>query len=63
MELGKTLLIIIKKMTNKIEGLFSILAAFLVLFSAMLDPRISMIVSITTLIGLGIYNFTKKEIK
>lgn len=50
-------------MTNKIEGLFSILAAFLVLFSAMLDPRISMIVAITTLIGLGIYNFTKKEIK
>jgi hypothetical protein len=42
-------------MNAKAEGTISILAALLVLLSAMWDPRVSLVVSIVALVGLGIY--------
>lgn len=42
-------------MNTKTEGTIMILAALLVLFSAMLDPRVSVAISIVALVGLGIY--------
>lgn len=42
-------------MNTKTEGTIMILAALLVLFSAMLDPRVSVAISIAALVGLGIY--------
>ena len=44
-------------MNNKMEGLFAILAAFLVLFSAMWDPRISAGLAILALGALGVSQF------
>jgi hypothetical protein len=44
-------------MSNKTEGIINSLAAILVLFTAMLDPRISVGIA---LVFLGIYNFTRK---
>ena len=42
-------------MNTKTEGTIMILAAMLVLFSAMLDPRVSVAISMVALVGLGIY--------
>ena len=39
------------------DGWVAIAAALLVLFSAMWDPRISVVVSLITLLGLGIRQF------
>lgn len=36
------------------------LAALLVLFSAMLNPMASMVIAVTALIALGTYHFLKK---
>ena len=47
-------------MNNKTEGTIAIIAALLVLFSAMWDPRISVAVSIVALAALGIYKFMQK---
>jgi hypothetical protein len=47
-------------MTAKTEGTIAILAALLVLFSALWDPRISAVVSIVALAALGIYKFVYK---
>ncbi|MCP4612438.1 MAG: hypothetical protein GY845_27385 [Planctomycetes bacterium] len=47
-------------MSNKTEGIINSLAAILVLFTAMLDPRISVGIALVFLLGLGIYNFTRK---
>jgi hypothetical protein len=43
--------------TQQWEGTASILAAFLVLFSAMLDPRISAGLAVVFLIALAVYHF------
>ena len=48
-------------MNTKTEGTIAIIAALLVLFSAMWDPRISAAVSIVTLLGFGIYKFAQKQ--
>ena len=48
-------------MNTKTEGVIAIIAALLVLFSAMWDPRVSMVVSIAALLGLGIYKFFQKN--
>jgi hypothetical protein len=45
----------------KTEGAFAILAAFIVLFSAMWDPRISVGLSVVALVGFGIYRFATKN--
>jgi 4-hydroxybenzoate polyprenyltransferase len=43
------------------EGTLAIIAALLVLFSAMWDPRVSVVVSVVALLGLGIYKFLKRN--
>ncbi len=47
-------------MSKKTEGVLEIAAALLVLFSAMVDPRVSMIIAVLALVGFGIYSFIKK---
>lgn len=48
-------------MNTKIEGTLAIIAALLVLFSAMWDPRVSVVVSILALMGLGAYKLIQKN--
>jgi hypothetical protein len=48
-------------MNTKTEGILAILAALLVLFSAMWDPRVSAVISIVALVGLGIYQLMQKK--
>ena len=45
---------------NKKEGWFAIVAALLVLFSAMLDPIVSVVLSITFLLIFAVIEFRKK---
>lgn len=46
-----------KNFDSKQEGTFVTIAAILVLFSAMLNPIISVILSLIVLSGFGIYKF------
>jgi hypothetical protein len=46
-------------MNNQTEGLFAIVAAFVVLFSAMLDPKVSVILAVAGLALYGIYKLTE----
>jgi hypothetical protein len=48
-------------MNAKTEGIIAIVAAILVLFSAMWDPRISVAISAVALAALGIYRFAQKK--
>jgi hypothetical protein len=48
-------------MNTKTEGTLAILAALLVLFSATWDPRISIVVSLAALVGLGISKLLQKK--
>jgi hypothetical protein len=48
-------------MNTKKEGTLAIVAALLVLFSALWDPRISVLVSLLALLGIGIYKLTQKN--
>jgi hypothetical protein len=50
-----------KNMNTKKEGALAILAALLVLFSAMWDPRISVVLALLALLGIGIYKLTQKN--
>jgi hypothetical protein len=45
----------------KIERGFAIAAALLVLFTAMMDPHISVGVTVTLLVILGMYRFVKRQ--
>jgi len=45
----------------KAEGMIAILAALLVLFSALIDPLVSTAVAIAALVGLGIYLITRRR--
>jgi len=47
-------------MTARTEGSLAIVAALLVLFSALLDPFVSLALSIIALLVLGIYNLVYK---
>jgi len=49
------------EMNTKTEGTLAIIAALLVLFSAMWDPRVSVVVSILALVGFGIYKLIEKK--
>lgn len=44
-------------MSKRTEGTVEASAAILVLFAAMLDPRISVVLSLLALTGLAIYHF------
>jgi hypothetical protein len=48
-------------MNARTEGVMAIIAALIVLFSAMWDPRISVVVSFLALAGLGIYKFVIRK--
>lgn len=48
-------------MNTKTESTIAIIAALLVLFSAMWDPRISVAVSVVALATLGIYRLAQKS--
>jgi hypothetical protein len=48
-------------MDSKVRGAASILAAFLVLFTAMLDPRISSGLAVLLLVALSIYEFNQSR--
>ena len=48
-------------MNTKTEGTFAIIAALIVLFSAMLSPVISVVISIMALAAFGIYKLVQKE--
>jgi hypothetical protein len=50
-------------MDARTEGIIAMVAALIVLFSAMWEPRISVAVSVVALVGLGIYQFVQKEAK
>ena len=45
----------------KIESIFTIAAAILVLFTAMMEPYISICIAVTLLVALGIYEFIKRQ--
>ncbi len=47
-------------MSAKTEGTIAIVAALLVLFSAMLDPRISAGLAVVALLAFGVYRFAQK---
>jgi hypothetical protein len=47
--------------TGKREGIPEILAAILVLFTAMLDPKISLVLAVAALAGFGLLRFLKKS--
>ncbi|HEX9795601.1 MAG TPA: hypothetical protein VGA52_01295 [Anaerolineales bacterium] len=44
-------------MTQRTKGNLAILAAFIVLFSAMLDPRASAAIAVAALIALAIFEY------
>lgn len=48
-------------MNARTEGTIAIVAALVVLLSAMWDPRISVAVSVVALAALGVYSFVKKD--
>jgi hypothetical protein len=48
-------------MNSKTEGTIGIVAALLVLFSAMWDPRISIAISVLALGAFGIYRLLQKQ--
>ena len=48
-------------MNTKTEGTFAIVAALIVLFSAMLAPIVSIVVSIAALLGYGIFKLSQKN--
>jgi membrane protein implicated in regulation of membrane protease activity len=50
-------------MNNKTEGAFSIGAALLVLFSSMWNPQVAMVVAISALLIIGLYEFLKRKQK
>ena len=47
-------------MKDKTEGILNGLAAVVVVFTNMLDPRLSIGVAVVVLLGLGIYHFVRK---
>ncbi len=44
-------------MNARVEGWISIAAAILVLFTAMLDPRVSAALAVILLVALAVYQF------
>ncbi len=50
-------------MNNQTEGLFAILAALIVLFSAMLDPKVSVILAVAGLLLYGVYKLTEHRMQ
>jgi len=51
------------EMNTKKEGTLAIIAALIVLFSAMWDQRVSVGISIVALVGFGIYKMIENKAK
>ena len=49
------------EMSKNIEGTLAIIAALIVLFSAMWNPLVSVVISVTALAGIGIFKLVEKE--
>jgi hypothetical protein len=49
------------EMNKNTEGIIAIIAALIVLFSAMWNPLVSAAVAVTALAGIGIYKLVEKE--
>ncbi len=49
-----------KKLNAKKEGMLSIIAALIVLFSSLWDPKISMLFSVVALVSFSMYKFNKR---
>jgi hypothetical protein len=49
------------RMNSRTEGTIAIVAALLVLFSALLDPRISAALAVVGLLGFGAYRLLQKQ--
>ena len=47
-------------MTTRLEAVLAIVAALVVLFSAMWDPWISVVVSVAALAALAVYKFAHR---
>jgi hypothetical protein len=47
--------------SNKTEGIINSIAAILVLFTAMLDPRVSVGLAVVAMLGFAIYKFGRKD--
>lgn len=47
-------------MSNKYEGAFAIIAAIMLLFSAMVQPIISVVLAVSLLVIFAVYKFLKK---
>jgi len=45
----------------KIESIFAIVAAFLVLFTAIMDPYISFAIAVVLLVASAIYKFVERQ--
>jgi len=48
-------------MNTKAEGTIAIIAALIVLFSALLSPPVSVVISIIVLAAFGVYKFVQKQ--
>lgn len=48
-------------MNTRTEGTIGIIAALLVLFSAMWDARVSVVVSVVALVVFSVYHFTQSD--
>jgi EamA domain-containing membrane protein RarD len=48
-------------MDNKTEGTMAVIAALIVLLSAMWDARVSVAVSLVALVGFGLYKLVQKK--
>ena len=45
------------------ESIFAVAAALIVLFTAIMDQYISVVIAVTLLVALGIYEFVRKQKK
>jgi Ca2+/Na+ antiporter len=50
-------------MNDQTEGLFAIIAALVVMFSAMLDPQVSVILAVAGLLLYGLYKLTQHRMQ
>ena len=52
-----------KNYKNKEEEIFTIVVVLIMLFSAMINPVISVLISLVAIIGFAIYKFAKRKKK
>ena len=48
-------------MNEKAEGVLGIVAALIVVFSAMWDPRVSIAISVLALVAFGVYKLIPRK--